>query len=278
MRDVAGASEQTRERVRAGGRRNRLPTRPPGPPVASAPDQAHRRHVRPRGRSSTPTSSTVCTSPPRSSGYDVVLSGVTPHRDEPRALRTLDRRPVRGPGAHRVGSCPHANSPNWPRRVPVVVAGPPGRVVSTPCAVTTRRAPSRHGSPARPRAIAGSCTSTAGVRRAPPSGCRGYRRAARAARAVRADASRRPDRARGCRRRDRQLLESAELPTRRVRVQRPLCARRDGRPHPGGNRCPAAGFGARLRRQPAGGLAHIDLTTIRQDSAGLARGGGRSGW
>ena len=89
MRDVAGASEQTRERVRAGGRRNRLPARPARPSVAPASDTKLIGVTFSAGQEFHADLVDGVYVAAEELGYDVVLSGVTPHRDERRALRTL---------------------------------------------------------------------------------------------------------------------------------------------------------------------------------------------
>ena len=88
MRDVAGASEQTRARVQPGGRRDRY-----------RPDPRARRLRQHRTKLIGVTFTAgqefhadlvdgVYVAA-EALGYDVVLSAVTPHRDEARALRTL---------------------------------------------------------------------------------------------------------------------------------------------------------------------------------------------
>src|SRR4029079_8558392 len=88
MRAVAGASEQTRERVRRAADE-----------IGYRPDPRARRLRQQRtkliGVTFTPAQEFHADlvdgvyAAAEEMGYDVVLSGVTPHRDEPRALRTL---------------------------------------------------------------------------------------------------------------------------------------------------------------------------------------------
>ncbi len=73
-------------------------------------------------------------------GYDVVLSGVTPHRDEPRAVRTLVDDRCEGlvligseMSARELGDL-RSGFPSW--------SSLDGFAVSTPSAATTWQAPS----------------------------------------------------------------------------------------------------------------------------------------
>ena len=201
-------------------------------------------------------------------GYDVVLSAVTPHRDDPRAIRTLIDD--RCEGLLLIGSqTPAGQLRELAGRGPVVAMA---RRVDGVDAV-------------RSDDIAGAAMAMdhlvgLGHRRivyldggrAPGAAARrrGYRRAARAAQLPEltlpgglteregADAAAR-------------MLESAELPSA-VFAFNDRCALgvmdvliRAGVPVP--QQVSVVGFDD----SPLAGMAHIDLTTIRQDSAGLAR-------
>ena len=201
-------------------------------------------------------------------GYDVVLSGVTPHRDEPRALRTLIDD--RCEGLLLIG-------PEMPAGQ---LAGLTGRV---PLVVVARRV--RGVDVVRSDDVAGAVLGmdhllSLGHRRilyldggrAPGAAerRRGYRRAARAPRLPE------PTRLGGLTEREgataaAAILESKELPSA-VFAFNDRCALgvmdvliRAGVPVP--QQVSVLGFDD----SPLAGLTHIDLTTIRQDSAGLAR-------
>lgn len=267
MRDVAGASQQTRERVRRAADE-----------IGYRPDSRARRLRQQRTRLIGVTFTAVqefhadlvdgVYVAAEELGYDVVLSGVTPHRDEPRALRTLIDD--RCEGLLLIGpERPADQLAELARRVPVVVLARRVRGVDV----------------VRSDDVAGAVLGmdhllSLGHRRilyldggrAPGAAerRRGYRRAARAARLPE------PTRPGGLTEREgaaaaAAILESKELPSA-VFAFNDRCALgvmdvliRAGVPVP--QEVSVLGFDD----SPLAGLAHIDLTTIRQDSAGLAR-------
>jgi DNA-binding LacI/PurR family transcriptional regulator len=267
MRDVAGASEQTRERVRRAA-----------DDIGYRPDPRARRLRQHRTRLIGVTFTAgqefhadlvdgVYVAADEL-GYDVVLSGVTPHRDEPRALRTLIDD--RCEGLVLIGpEMPPRELANLAARAPVVVVARRVRGVDA----------------VRSDDVAGAVMGMdhlIGL---------GHRRI------VYLDGGRAPgaaERRRGCRRASRAaqlpeltlpgglterdgaaaasaMLESQDLPTA-VFAFNDRCALgamdvliRAGVAVP--QQVSVLGFDD----SPLAGLAHIDLTTIRQDSAGLAR-------
>ena len=62
-----------------------------------------------------------------------------------------------------------------------------------------------------------------------------------------------------------------------LRVQRPLRAGRPGRADPGGSAVPEEVSVVGFDDSPLAGLAHVDLTTVGQDSPGSGRDGGAAG-
>lgn len=267
MRDAPGASEQTRDRVR--GAADELGYRP---------DPRARRLRQHRSRLIGVTFTVgqefhadlvdgVYVAA-EGLGYDVVLSGVTPHRDEPRALRTLIDD--RCEGLVLVG--PEATS----RRLHAVAA-------DLPVVVLARRI--RGVDAVRSDDVAGAVLGTRhlvdlGHRRivyldggrAPGAAerLRGYRRATGAA-GMPADV--RPG---GLTEREgaaaaTRMLDEADVPTA-VFAFNDRCALgvmdvliRAGVAVP--QRVSVLGFDD----SPLAGLAHVDLTTVRQDSARLAQ-------
>jgi DNA-binding LacI/PurR family transcriptional regulator len=267
MRDAAGASEQTRERVRR-----------VADEIGYRPDPRARRLRQHRTKLVGVTFTAgqefhadlvdgVYVAA-EELGYDVVLSGVTPHRHEPRALRTLIDD--RCEGLVLIGpQMPARELADMSARVPVVVVA---RRVSGVDAV-------------RSDDVAGTVLGMAhliglGHRRivylhggrAPGAAerRRGYRRAARAAQlselTLLGGLTEREGAAAAS-----AMLESSELPTA-VFAFNDRCALgvvdvliRAGVSVP--QRVSVLGFDD----SPLARLAHIDLTTIRQDSAGLAR-------
>jgi DNA-binding LacI/PurR family transcriptional regulator len=266
MRDVAGASEQTRERVRRAADE-----------IGYRPDQRARRLRQHRTRLIGVTFTAgqefhadlvdgVYVAADEL-GYDVVLSGVTPHRDEPRALRTLIDD--RCEGLVLIGpEMPARRLGDLAARVPVVVVarrvGGVDAVRSDDVAGAVLGMDHLIGLGHRRIAyLDGGRAPGAAERR------RGYRRVAQAAQlpelthpgglteregAAAASA----------------MLESPELPTA-VFAFNDRCAVgvldvliRAGVAVP--QQVSVLGFDD----SPLAGLAHIDLTTIRQDSAGLA--------
>ncbi|WP_370330664.1 LacI family DNA-binding transcriptional regulator [Mycolicibacterium hippocampi] len=200
-------------------------------------------------------------------GYDVILNAVTPHRDEPRALRTLVDD--RCEGLVLIGS-------QLPARELIELAS------AVPLVVITRRV--RGVDAVRSDDVAGAIAGMEhlvglGHRRilyldgggAPGAAerLRGYRRAAKAARV--------PEMIRPGGLTEREgaaaavaMLESTELPDA-VFAFNDRCALgvmdvfiRSGVSVP--QQVSVLGFDD----SPLAGLAHIQLTTIRQDSAGLA--------
>jgi DNA-binding LacI/PurR family transcriptional regulator len=267
MRDVAGASEQTRERVRRAADE-----------IGYRPDPRARRLRQHRTKLIGVTFTAgqefhadlvdgVYVAA-EELGYDVVLSGVTPHRDEPRALRTLIDD--RCEGLVLIGpEMPARQLGDLAAKVPVVVV-----------ARRVRRVDAVRSDDVAGAALGMDHLLGLGHRRilyldggrAPGAAerRRGYFRAARAAaipelthpgglteREGAAAAS--------------AMLESQALPSA-VFAFNDRCALgvmdvliRAGVPVP--QQVSVLGFDD----SPLAGLAHIDLTTIRQDSAGLAR-------
>jgi DNA-binding LacI/PurR family transcriptional regulator len=267
MRDVAGASEQTRERVRRAAEE-----------IGYRPDPRARRLRQHRTRLIGVTFTAGqefhadlvdgVYMAADELGYDVVLSGVTPHRDEPRALRTLIDD--RCEGVVLIGpEMPTRQLADLAARVPVVVVA---RRVGGVDAVRSDDAAG---------AVMGM-DHLIGL---------GHRRI------VYLDGGRAPgaaERRRGCRRAARaaQLLELT-LPgglTERDGAAA-ASAMLDWQDMPTAvfafnDRCALGAMDVLIRTgvavpqqvsvlgfddSPLAGLAHIDLTTIRQDSAGLAR-------
>jgi DNA-binding LacI/PurR family transcriptional regulator len=201
-------------------------------------------------------------------GYDVVLSGVTPHRDEPRALRTLIDD--RCEGLVLIGpQMPTRELADLAARVPVVVVarrvGGVDAVRSDDVAGAVMGMDHLIGLGHRRIVyLDGGRAPGAAERR------RGCRRAARAAQLPELT---HPG---GLTERDgaaaaSAMLESQDLPTA-VFAFNDRCALgamdvliRAGVAVP--QQVSVLGFDD----SPLAGLAHIDLTTIRQDSAGLAR-------
>ncbi len=267
MRDVAGASEQTRERVRRAAEE-----------IGYRPDPRARRLRQHRTRLIGVTFTAGqefhadlvdgVYMAADELGYDVVLSGVTPHRDEPRALRTLIDD--RCEGLVLIGPEMRARQlAELAARVPVVVVA---RRVGGVDAVRSDDAAGAvmgmdHLIGLGHRRIVyldGGRAPGAAERR------RGWRRAARAAQLPELTL---PG---GLTERDgaaaaSAMLESADLPAA-VFAFNDRCALgamdvfiRAGVAVP--QQVSVLGFDD----SPLAGLAHIDLTTIRQDSAGLAR-------
>jgi DNA-binding LacI/PurR family transcriptional regulator len=267
MRDVAGASEQTRERVRRAADE-----------IGYRPDPRARRLRQHRTKLLGVTFTAgqefhadlvdgVYVAA-EELGYDVVLSGVTPHRDEPRALRTLIDD--RCEGLVLIGpEMPVRRLGDLAAKVPVVVVARRVRGVDAVRSddVAGAALAMDHLLGLGHRRILyldGGRAPGAAERR------RGYLRAARAAaipelthpgglteREGAAAAS--------------SMLESQALPSA-VFAFNDRCALgvmdvliRAGVPVP--QEVSVLGFDD----SPLAGLAHIDLTTIRQDSAGLAR-------
>jgi DNA-binding LacI/PurR family transcriptional regulator len=267
MRDVAGASEQTRERVRRAADE-----------IGYRPDPRARRLRQHRTRLIGVTFSAgqefhadlvdgVYVAA-EEFGYDVVLSGVTPHRDETRALRTLVDD--RCEGLVLIGPEMSARQlEHLEARVPVVVMA--RRVHG----VDDVRSDDVAGAVLamdhllglghrRILFLDGGRAAGAAERR------RGYRRAARAAQV--------PELTRPGGLTEREgaaaaaaMLDSQDLPSA-VFAYNDRCALgvmdvliRAGVAVP--QKMSVLGFDD----SPLAGLAHIDLTTIRQDSAGLAR-------
>jgi DNA-binding LacI/PurR family transcriptional regulator len=267
MRDVAGASEQTRERVRRAADE-----------IGYRPDPRARRLRQHRtkligvtfiaGQEFHADLVDGVYVAAEELGYDVVLSGVTPHRDETRALRTLVDD--RCEGLVLIG-------PEMPKGQLGDLAG------RGPVVVVARRV---HGvDVVRSDDVAGAVLGMdhlvgLGHRRilyldggrAPGAAerRRGYRRAARAAQLPellgRGGLTEREGAAAAA-----AMLDSKALPSA-VFAFNDRCALgvmdvliRAGVPVP--QQVSVLGFDD----SPLAGLAHIDLTTIRQDSAGLAR-------
>jgi DNA-binding LacI/PurR family transcriptional regulator len=267
MRNVAGASEQTRERVRRAADE-----------IGYRPDPRARRLRQHRTKLIGVTFTAgqefhadlvdgVYVAA-EELGYDVVLSGVTPHRDESRALRTLVDD--RCEGLVLIG--------------PEMPAGQLGDLAGrAPVVVVARRV---HGvDVVRSDDVAGAVLGMdhlvgLGHRRilyldggrAPGAAerRRGYRRAARAAQLPELTGpgglTEREGAAAAA-----AMLESRALPSA-VFAFNDRCALgvmdvliRAGVPVP--QQVSVLGFDD----SPLAGLAHIDLTTVRQDSAGLAR-------
>jgi DNA-binding LacI/PurR family transcriptional regulator len=201
-------------------------------------------------------------------GYDVVLSGVTPHRDESRALRTLVDD--RCEGLVLIGSqTPAGQVGDLAARIPIVA------VARRIHAVDAVRSDDVAGAAMamdhllglghrRILYLDGGRAPGAAERR------RGYRRAVRAARlsemTLPGGLTEREGAAAAA-----TMLKSKELPTA-VFAFNDRCALgvmdvliRAGVAVP--EQVSVLGFDD----SPLAGLAHIDLTTIRQDSAGLAR-------
>jgi DNA-binding LacI/PurR family transcriptional regulator len=267
MRDVAGASEQTRERVRRAADE-----------IGYRPDPRARRLRQHRTRLIGVTFTAgqefhadlvdgVYVAA-EELGYDVVLSGVTPHRDEPRVLRTLVDD--RCEGLVLIGpEMPTRQLADLAARVPVVVVA--RRVGGVDAVrsddVTGAVMGMDHLIGLGHRRIVyldGGRAPGAAERR------RGYRRAARAAQL--------PDLTLPGGLTEREgaaaavaMLESKALPSA-VFAFNDRCALgvmdvliRAGVAIP--QQVSVLGFDD----SPLAGLAHIDLTTIRQDSAGLAQ-------
>jgi DNA-binding LacI/PurR family transcriptional regulator len=267
MRDAAGASEQTRERVRR-----------VADEIGYRPDPRARRLRQHRTRLIGVTFTAgqefhadlvdgVYVAA-EELGYDVVLSGVTPHRDEPRALRTLIDD--RCEGLVLIGpEMPARQLGNLAAKVPVVVVARRVRGVDA----------------VRSDDVAGAALGMEHLlglghrrilyldgRRAPGAAerRRGYMRAARVARlpelTLPGGLTEREGAAAAS-----AMLESQSLPSA-VFAFNDRCALgvmdvliRAGVPVP--KQVSVLGFDD----SPLAGLAHVDLTTIRQDSAGLAR-------
>ena len=267
MRDVAGASEQTRERVRRAADE-----------IGYRPDPRARRLRQQRtkliGVTFTPGQEFHADlvdgvyAAGEELGYDVVLSGVTPHRDEPRALRTLIDD--RCEGLVLIG-------PEMPAGELTELAG------QVPVVAVARRI--RGVDAVRSDDVAGAVLAMdhllgLGHRRilyldggrAPGAAerRRGYRRAARAAQlselTLPGGLTEREGAAAAS-----AMLASPELPTA-IFAFNDRCALgvldvliRSGVAVP--QQVSVVGFDD----SPLAGMAHIDLTTVRQDSAGLAR-------
>ncbi len=267
MRDVAGASEQTRARVRRAA-----------DDIGYRPDPRARRLRQHRTRLIGVTFTAgqefhadlvdgVYVAADEL-GYDVVLSGVTQHRDEPRALRTLIDD--RCEGLVLIGpEMPTRELTDLAARVPVVVVarrvGGVDAVRSDDVAGAVMGMDHLVGLGHRRIVyLDGGRAPGAAERR------RGYRRAIRAAELPELT------RAGGLTEREgaaaaAAMLESKTLPSA-VFAFNDRCAVgtmdvliRAGVAVP--QRVSVLGFDD----SPLAGLAHIDLTTIRQDSAGLAR-------
>lgn len=267
MRDVAGASEQTRERVRRAADE-----------IGYRPDPRARRLRQHRTKLIGVTFTAgqefhadlvdgVYVAA-EELGYDVVLSGVTPHRDESRALRTLVDD--RCEGLLLIGpEMPTGELRDLAARMPVVVVARKvgGIHVVRSDDVAGAVLGMEHLVGLGHRRILyldGGRAPGAAERR------RGYRRAVRAAQLPELTG---PG---GLTERDgaaaaAAMLESKALPSA-VFAFNDRCALgvmdvliRAGMDIP--QQVSVLGFDD----SPLAGLAHIDLTTIRQDSAGLAR-------
>jgi DNA-binding LacI/PurR family transcriptional regulator len=267
MRDVAGASEQTRERVRRAADE-----------IGYRPDPRARRLRQHRTKLIGVTFTAgqefhadlvdgVYVAA-EELGYDVVLSGVTPHRDEARALRTLIDD--RCEGLVLIGpEMPARQLGDLASKVPVVVVA--RRVRGVDVVRSDDVAGAELGMDhllglghRRVLYLDGGRAPGAAERR------RGFRRGARAAGLPELT---HPG---GLTERDgataaSAMLESQTLPSA-VFAFNDRCALgvmdvliRAGVPVP--QQVSVLGFDD----SPLAGLAHIDLTTIRQDSAGLAR-------
>jgi DNA-binding LacI/PurR family transcriptional regulator len=267
MRDAAGASEQTRERVRR-----------VADEIGYRPDPRARRLRQHRTRLIGVTFTAgqefhadlvdgVYVAA-EELGYDVVLSGVTPHRDEPRALRTLIDD--RCEGLVLIGpEMPARQLGNLAAKVPVVVVARRVRGVDAVRSddVAGAALGMEHLLGLGHRRILyldGGRAPGAAERR------RGYMRAARVARlpelTLPGGLTEREGAAAAS-----AMLESQSLPSA-VFAFNDRCALgvmdvliRAGVPVP--KQVSVLGFDD----SPLAGLAHVDLTTIRQDSAGLAR-------
>jgi DNA-binding LacI/PurR family transcriptional regulator len=267
MRDVAGASEQTRERVRRAADE-----------IGYRPDPRARRLRQHRTKLIGVTFTAgqefhaefvdgVYVAA-EELGYDVVLSGVTPHRDESRALRTLVDD--RCEGLVLIGpEMPAGRLGDLAGRAPVVVVA--RRVHGVDVVRSDDVAGAVLGMDhlvglghRRILYLDGGRAPGAAERR------RGYRRAARAAQLPELTGpgglTEREGGAAAA-----AVLESKALPSA-VFAFNDRCALgvmdvliRAGVPVP--QQVSVLGFDD----SPLAGLAHIDLTTIRQDSAGLAR-------
>lgn len=267
MRDAPGASEQTRKRVRQAA-----------DDLGYRPDPRARR-LRQRRTKLIGVTFTVGQEfhadlvdgvyvAAEELGYDVVLSGITPHRDEPRALRTLVDD--RCEGLVLVGpEVPTRQIDELAAKVPVVVLARRVRGVDV----------------VRSDDVAGAMLGAdhlieLGHRRivyldggrAPGAAerLRGYRRAIRSAQVpedVRPGGLTEREGAAAA----TELLAESDLPTA-VFAFNDRCALgvmdvfiRAGIQVP--QRVSVLGFDD----SPLAGLAHVNLTTVRQDSAGLAR-------
>jgi DNA-binding LacI/PurR family transcriptional regulator len=267
MRDAAGASEQTRERVRR-----------VADDIGYRPDPRARRLRQHRTRLIGVTFTAgqefhadlvdgVYVAA-EELGYDVVLSGVTPHRDEPRALRTLIDD--RCEGLVLIGpEMPARQLGDLAAKVPVVVVARRVRGVDAVRSddVAGAALGMEHLVGLGHRRILyldGGRAPGAAERR------RGYMRAARVARlpelTLPGGLTEREGAAAAS-----AMLESQSLPSA-VFAFNDRCALgvmdvliRAGVPVP--EHVSVLGFDD----SPLAGLAHVDLTTIRQDSAGLAR-------
>jgi DNA-binding LacI/PurR family transcriptional regulator len=267
MRDVPGASEETRERVRRAADE-----------IGYRPDQRARRLRQLR----TKLIGVMFTAgqefhadlvdgvylAAEELGYDVVLSGVTPHREESRAVRTLIDD--RCEGLVLIGpQLPARQLGDLAARVPVVAL-----------ARRTRGVDAVRSDDAAGASLAMDHLLDLGHRRilyldggrAPGAAerRRGYRHAARAAQlpelTLPGGLTEREGAAAAS-----AMLESPELPTA-IFAFNDRCALgvldvliRSGVAVP--QRVSVVGFDD----SPLAGMAHIDLTTVRQDSAGLAR-------
>jgi DNA-binding LacI/PurR family transcriptional regulator len=267
MRDAAGASEQTRERVRR-----------VADDIGYRPDPRARRLRQHRTRLIGVTFTAgqefhadlvdgVYVAA-EELGYDVVLSGVTPHRDEPRALRTLIDD--RCEGLVLIGpEMPARQLGDLAAKVPVLVVARRVRGVDAVRSddVAGAALGMEHLVGLGHRRILyldGGRAPGAAERR------RGYMRAARVARlpelTLPGGLTEREGAAAAS-----AMLESQSLPSA-VFAFNDRCALgvmdvliRAGVPVP--EHVSVLGFDD----SPLAGLAHVDLTTIRQDSAGLAR-------
>ncbi len=266
MRDVAGASEQTRTRVRAAADE-----------LGYRPDPRARRLRQHRSKLIGVTFAAgqefhadlvdgVYVAA-ESFGYDVVLSGVTPHRDEGRAVRTLVDD--RCEGLLLIGSALSARElADLAARVPVVALARRVRGVD---AVRSDDAAGAELGMNHLIGLGHQRIVYLDGGRAPGAAerFRGYRRAVRAAEQ---SESTRPG---GLTEREgaaavTELIESGGLPTAVFAFN---------------DRCALGAMDVFIRAgisvphdvsilgfddSPLAGLAHIDLTTVRQDSAGLA--------
>jgi DNA-binding LacI/PurR family transcriptional regulator len=267
MRGAAGASEQTRERVRR-----------VADDIGYRPDPRARRLRQHRTRLIGVTFTAgqefhadlvdgVYVAA-EELGYDVVLSGVTPHRDEPRALRTLIDD--RCEGLVLIGpEMPARQLGDLAAKVPVLVVARRVRGVDAVRSddVAGAALGMEHLVGLGHRRILyldGGRAPGAAERR------RGYMRAARVARlpelTLPGGLTEREGAAAAS-----AMLESQSLPSA-VFAFNDRCALgvmdvliRAGVPVP--EHVSVLGFDD----SPLAGLAHVDLTTIRQDSAGLAR-------